>query len=100
MNVHTTPIKDKEVPRWRPLHRIPHGKLTPKRAIILLFALILVIFVFTHSLGGGVDILDPEENDEDVLQSLKRELKGLLTTRMDQHSKQRDTAIFVTANTL
>lgn len=100
MNVHTTTIKDKEVPRWRPLHRIPHGKLTPKRAILLLFALFLVIFAFTHSFGAGVDILDTEENDEDVLRSLKKELKGLLKTRTDQHSKQRDTAIFVTANTL
>jgi hypothetical protein len=100
MNVHTTTIKDKEVSRWRPLHRIPHGKLTPKRLILLLFALFSIIFVFTHSLGRGVDILDTEENDDDVLQSLKKELKGLLTTRADHHSKQRDTAIFVTANTL
>jgi len=99
MNVHTTTIKDKEVPRWRPLHRIPHAKLTPKRTILLLFLVAVVIFAFTHSLTRGVDILDAEENDDDILRGLKKELKGLLsstTARGDQqpHSKQRDTAMF------
>ena len=102
MNVHTTTIKDKEVPRWRPLHRMPHWKLTPKRTITLLVLLALVIFAFIHSLGRGAVILDTEESDEDILRSLKKELKGLLTsTRGAQlHSKQRDTVMFVTANTL
>lgn len=53
-------------------------------------------------MGGGAVILDTEENDEDILQSLKKELKGLITgSRGDQHhSKQRDTAMFISANTL
>ena len=103
MNVSHT-IKDKEIPRWRPLQRIPAirlfvSKLSPKRVIILLLVLATLLFFFRPSYLSSVTIIDSEERDDDVLRSLRNELRGTIAGQWDLKSTK-DKVLFATAHAL
>lgn len=95
-------IKDKEIPRWQPLHRLPRialAKLSPKRIIILFLIIICFIFLFYPQHVGRNVLKDAEEDDDEVLLSLRKELHSILNLRGD-FSTARPAAIFLTAHDL
>jgi len=101
MNVSHT-IKDKEIPRWQPLQRVPQialAKLSPKRIVLLFLGIATLLFLLSpKSLHKGV-ILDPEKQDESILTDLRKELNSLLTLKAD-FSTQKKSAIILTAHSL
>lgn len=102
MNISHSTIKDKEVPRWRPLQRMPHmalGKVSPKRVVILSLSFIVLFFFITRSFINSDEIVDLKEADDDVLKALRKELRSILSVKIDR-SKQKPTAMVVTAHTL
>lgn len=104
MNLSHSTIKDKEVPRWQPLQRwrMPHmslSKLSPKKVVMLSLMFVAVFFYMTRSFINGDEIIDPKETDDEVLKGLRKELRSTLSAKVDR-SKQKPTAIVVTAHTL
>ena len=98
MNV-TTTVKDKEVqiPRWQPLQRLPRfPKLSPKRLIILIVILGALMLCFSPSYMNR-SAIDPDENDEDVVKGLRKELKATMSLR-GEFSLGKAAAIFVTGH--
>jgi hypothetical protein len=104
MNVSRT-IKDKEIPRWRPLSRVLRvrtllaSKLSPKRVLVLLAALIVVLLFlcsgyFRRGIHPSVLI-----NDEDVLSSVRTQLRRTIASQWDLKSSK-PSILFVTAHTL
>jgi len=101
MNV-THTIKDKEISRWHPLQRVPRialSKLSPKRIIVLFLILATLLFFLAPTYVNRAVIIDPEENDEQVLLELRKEFKFLLSLR-GEFSTAKQNAIFITAHDL
>jgi len=103
MNVSHT-IKDKEVPRWRPLQRIPRlrllvSKLSPKRVLILILFLTTLLFFLRPSYFRGVSIIVPEKRDEDIVKGIKDDLRRVILKQWDMKSP-RQTVLFATAHDL
>jgi hypothetical protein len=95
-------IKDKEIPRWRPLQRLPRialAKLSLKRIIILFLAIICFIFLLYPQHVGRNVLKDTKKDDDEVLLSLRKELHSILNLRGD-FSTARPVAIFLTAHDL
>jgi hypothetical protein len=100
MTVHT--IKDKEIPAWRPLQGVPRlalSKLSPKRIVILLLLSAVLLFFLAPTFFNRAEVIDPEEKDDDVLLSLRKELKSSLALR-GEFSKPKPAAIFATSHDL
>src|SRR5579864_8154756 len=98
MNVSHT-IKDKEIPRWHPLQRVPRialSKLSPKRFLFLLLIIATLLFFLAPSYVNRAAIIDPEGNDEQVLLELRKEFKSILSLR-GEFSTTKQNAIFITA---
>ena len=101
MNVSQT-IKDKEIPRWHPLQRVSRialSRLSLRRLLFLLLILATLLFFLTPSYVNRVAVIDPEENDDQVLLELRKEFKSLLSMR-GEFSTTKQNAIFITAHDL
>ena len=93
-------IKDKEIPRWHPLQRVPRialSKLSPRRLLFLLLILATLLLFLTPSYVNRAAIIDPEENDEQVLLKFRKEFRSLLSLR-GEFSTTKQNAIFITAH--
>src|SRR5271170_3426001 len=100
MNVSHTTIKDKEIPRWQPLQRVALSKLSPKRLVLLLLALVSLLFFLSSSFITRPTPPDSHEIDAHVTASLRQQLYATINLRGDFSVTARRTAIFVTAHGL
>ena len=96
-------IKDKAISRWQPLQRVPRialSKLSPKRIFILLLVLACFFLFLGPPYFRSRDVTSElKEADDEVLLSLRKELKSILALRADL-SSNKPAAIFVTAHVL
>lgn len=102
MNISHTTLKDKEIPRWRPLQRMPRvalAKLSPKRIIVILLFFMILLFFYHSSLLHRRTAYNPKKEDDDVLSALRKELKSKVRSP-NELVRGRSTAVFVTAHTL
>src|SRR5271170_1161290 len=100
MNVSHTTIKDKEIPRWHPLQRVALSKLSPKRLVLLILALISLLFFLSSSFITRKAPPDPHETDAEAAVSIRKQLQSTINIRGDFSMATRPTAIFVTAHDL
>jgi hypothetical protein len=96
-------IKDKEIPRWRPLRKLPRlaaSKLSPKRILILVIALACLLLFLAPSYIRPITVLDGRGGNDEVVSGRPSRTGLNSTLNLEDLLTGKRMAIFVTSHDL